>query len=565
MELLKGLRVPLQMPEDFFANSRALLSSVQQTATYDRVFTPEAPELDNLDTRRFLYKLWWSYYVNKTYQSIDNGGFRDYINQLLGDSRTGNLSSFFNPVERAVRAYEYVFDGAFGTEIKVEGSKEVTDAIGNMWKWSNIDGWKNEMLIRCASLGTVGLRVSYSTDGTSSGKRIYLTQEHPSIIREVEEDTRGNLRQIVLEYEREEGEFLETTNPRQLHHYVEYMSTDKFWMVRDGQWWNFQTKQAVKTKEEATIQNVIGVVPYVLVRQSLIGSSFGVPCFYGKDTAIDNLNALATYIVTQIRRHITATWLITGGGPAPTQIPMGDEYILYVQTEPGVSNPTTAKALVTPLNIGAAIQQQDKLQAEITNALPELKATDGEFLSHQSGDTVAQLRLPAEQRILNARNNIESAFVKAQKIGLSLGVFYGMWDLGTGKGLAASEQAFLSGAEEHKFNARPALPLTVSDKLVLAKADQAEAAAHSSGNVPAPIGGNNVPIPKKDTGTFKHPDNTPIVGAQVIFELIGFSFTNQGEQFPPGRVVVVTNDYWFTKLCNDSFVLFTNIQKKFYQ
>ncbi len=499
-ELMKSLRLPFTLADDVLADTKALFKSILQDSSFNTQFTPNAPLLDNPESRHALYKIWWSYFDNTTYNSKEDGGYREIINSYLGSASIGNLAPLFNPIERAVRAYEYVFDGIFGENItidkEVDGNpvnNEIIQPIRDIWKWSNINGWKNEVLIRTASLGTCGLRIVYRND--SNGKRIFLIPEHPSLIKYVEQDERENITQIVLEYEKVEGDYYDQDNPRMVHRYVEYMSRDKFWQTRDGSWWNFIDKKTVETKEEATIPNRLGIVPYVLVTQTKIGSNFGIPCFYGRERQIDHLNALAAHINQQIRRHVTATWLIEGGGPPPTKIIMGDQVIWYVQKDPSVGSQVSAKDLVSNLSLGEAITQQERLQEELANSMPEMKATDGQFLSHQSGGTVAQLRLPAEQRILGARTNIEAAFVKAQQIALSLGILYNIWDLGKGKGSRAiADETYSAGLLDHRFNYRPALPLTVDDKLTIAKSEQATAAANNP-TVPGVKGGDNTSIP----------------------------------------------------------------------
>jgi hypothetical protein len=497
---------PPTNPKEVIEANRQLLQQVHNEAEFgDSAFTPEAPLLDNVETRRIMYKLWWAYYDNTIYMSGENGGYRQLINEYLGSARVGNLSSIFNPVDRAVRAYEYVFDGNFGDEIFIDNkvdkktpvNKKIIEPIESIWKWSNINAWKTQMLIRTATLGSCGLRINYRPALKTEDKRIFFTIEHPSLVREVETDERGNITQLILEYTKVEGDFYSEDNPRQTHHYIEYMSTTEFWMVRDGKWWNYKHNNGqggeVETKALATVPNTLGIVPYVIITQQNVGSAFGVPCFYGNERKVDHLNALAAHINQQIRRHVTATWLLEAGGPAPEKIPLGDMTIWYVQKELGMTSAASITPLVANLNLGEAISQQSKMQEEISNAMPELKATDGEFLSHQSGGTVAQLRLPAEQRILSGRNSIESAFIKAQKIALSMGILYNMWDLGTGMGTRKSaDDAYAQGLEDHRFNKRSALPMSVDDQLTIAKADQAKAAAKDGKGVQ---GGDNTAIP----------------------------------------------------------------------
>lgn len=513
MEMLKRLRLWMQpptTPKEVIEANRQLLRQVHNEAEFgDGAYTPELPLMDNVETRRIMYKLWWAYFDNTIYMSGEDGGYRQLINEYLGSARIGNLSAIFNPVDRAIRAYEYVFDGNFGDEIYIDSkvdkktpvNKAIIEPIENIWKWSNINQWKSQMLIRTAALGSCGLRINYRPSLQSENKRIYFTIEHPSLVREVETDERGNLTQLILEYTKVEGDFYSEDNPRQTHHYIEYMSRDEFWMVRDGKWWNFKLNNneggEVETKAEATVPNPLGIVPYVIITLQNVGSPFGVPCFYGNERKIDHLNALAAHINQQIRRHVTATWLLEAGGPPPEKIPLGDMTIWYVQKELGMNSSANITPLVANLALDSAIMQQSKLQEEIANAMPELKATDGEFLSHQSGGTVAQLRLPAEQRILSARTSIEEAFIKAQKIALSMGVLYSMWDVGTGMGSRkAADDAYAQGLEDHRFVKRPALPLSVDDQLALAKADQAKAAAKAGKAV---VGGNNNVTPTAKT------------------------------------------------------------------
>lgn len=512
MEFARSLQLPFTDTQSVLDERKSVFKELLVDASFVQPYTPSAPLLGDTDARRNLYKLWWAYYDNSVYLPQEWGGYRDFVNTLLGSAATGNLAALFNPVERAVRAYEYVFDGRFGEEILIDDKRDsqedvleaTRDAVYSIWKWSDINSWKNKLLLRTAALGSCGLRISYTND--ENGKRIMMLPEHPSNIKFIEKDTRGNITQIVLEYERVEGEFYDDgDNPRQLHRYIEYMSRDKFWMVRDGEWWNYTLRDGrgdfVDTKEEATVPNRLGIVPYVLVTQNDIGADFGVPCFYGQERKIDHLNALAAHINYQIHKHVVPTWLIEAGGPPPDKIVIGDQVIWYVQKEAGVASQVSVQDLVSKMNLGEAIEQQGTLLGELSNSMPELKATDGAFISHQSGNTVAQLRTPAEQRIMNARDFIESALVKAQQICISLGILQGMWDLGTGmNSKVRADEAFAKNLTLHRFNKRSALPLSVDDQLTLSKARQAEAAALNP-EVKGVVGGDNTAIPSPDTRT----------------------------------------------------------------
>lgn len=355
-------------------------------------------------------------------------------------------------------------------------------------------------------LGSAGIRVVMENDAVVDNRRVYLSVEHPNVIRDLEVDARGNITQIVIEYDKFEGSLRdEDEESREWHSYVEYMGKDVFWMQRDGDWFNMKTNRVVETREAAEVPNLAGFVPYVLVRHRNMGSPFGVPCFYGQDEKIDHINALATHLTHQIHRHVTATWLLEAGGPAPDFQTLGDMNIVYIQRELGQTNAARLEAMVANLNIEQAGGLLDRLQTQLSNSMPELTATDGEFLSHQSGDAVAHLRTPAEQRLTKGRAAYESALVKAQKMALSLGIIFNLWDVGTGMGSRrAADEAFDTGKLDHRFNKRALFPLTVDEKLSLAKAKQAEAAA-TNPNVPGVKGGNNRVQP-----TSQQPSNVPV-------------------------------------------------------
>lgn len=509
-EFISALSAPFTETQSVLDGIAATIAEAQVNAAFIEEFTPDVATLDDPVTRRSMYKIWWAYFDNKIYLPQDQGGYRDLINKWLGSAQTGNLAPIFNPVERAVRTYQYVFDGRFGESITIADdvnvdkkvNEETRKAIYQVWNWSGINEWKNRLLLQSAALGTTCLRVVFRKNGDE--KKIMILPEHPSNVDYVEKDERGNITQLVLKYDRVEGEFYDETgeNTRQSHSYIEYMSKDKFWMVRDGEWWNYTLNDGkgafVDSKEKATVKNTLGFVPYVFILHSDLGSDFGVPCFYGRERQIDHLNALAAHIIYQIHKHVVPTWLIEAGGPAPDLIKMGDQNIWYVKKDAASTSQVSVKDLVSKLDLNQAISMEKAVQEELANSLPELKATDGAFLSHQSGGTVAELRTPAEQRILGARASIESGFIKAQKIAVSMGILYGLWNVGTGNGFGAMEKAFTSGAEDHVFNTRRALPLTVDAELTLAKAEQAAAAAENPA-VPGVKGGNNVPVAASTT------------------------------------------------------------------
>src|ERR1051326_1385403 len=498
LEYGKRFLAPNGSPEQIDALVQRLNDQAILAASQD-IQTSETPLLDDVQTRRDLFNIWQAYRNNTIYRPLEEAGFRRLINKYLGSEKTGNIDGIFNPVERAVRQYYSVFDGHFGKNIKIDDqilnldtgeqgdvNPDVRKYIYRVWNNSKIKDWASLLTDRTGTLGNCGLRIGVVNN------QVVMGIEHPSIIKSIEENSLGEIEQIVLEYDQWEGEFEAqgTEVPRTKHKYIEYMSRTKFWMTRDGQWYNPVTKEKFKTKEECIRPNSLGVVPYRIVTQNKTGSPWGLPCFIGNERKIDKVNALTAHLFTQIKRHITVTWLVEAGGPEPKKVNMGDMTIWYVQKD-SMGSGAKATPLVLNLNLQSCIAERDKTMEEIMNSMPELKSTDGQFLSHQSGSGVSNLRLPSEQRILDARDSIESDMIEAQKIACAVGIALGQLKINKKSGVVAAKKALEDGTLNHQFNEREALPISVSDKLTMAKASAIESGRSAGVGL---NGGNNIPV-----------------------------------------------------------------------
>lgn len=399
--------------------------------------------------RQSAYELWSAYYSNSVYEPTTQGGQREFINATLGNASAADLAGLYNPVGAAVDLYLNVFGGAFGQEITIDAaSPALQAAIDQIWKWSNLTIEKQPLCRLAAMHGTVGLRIVARPD------RVYLKVEHPRIIRDKEEDDRGNVTAIQLEYEVTTGlaeQAVTVTIREELTR--EWIRT---WRMDGGIARPFDLTTMTDGGPGASYPNALGVVPYVVVRHEHVGDDWGRNAFYRARTPLDRLNALISHINTQIHRHVRAKWLVAASGDPPSEFDLTDMTIAYVNTRGGASAPVI-QPMIAPLNLADAIATAQMEIGIIEDLLPELKATQGKFLSGQSGETIAQLRKPAEDRILLARSNYEDALVRAQQIAVSWMILYGLCDLGTGtESKEAADRAYRSGAEDHAFVKRPA-------------------------------------------------------------------------------------------------------------
>jgi hypothetical protein len=423
-----------------------------------RPFTRDLPpSSDAWSERRYQYRVYEAYYHNHIYERLAEGGFRDQINAALGEHAARDLAGLYNPVGRAVDLYRHTLAGDFGDDITLDPQRSnmaLLDPLQHIWRWSNINQWKRLATEYAANLGTAGLRI-VASNPVQGEKKVFLKLEHPSLIVDVADNGRGDVSGIVLQYEQRTGlgDAADTVTIRE--------EQTKAQIVL------YRVDTGGKLTEINRYDNDLGVVSYVLLWHKPTGTPFGANCYYRQRGALDRLNALLTHIDLQIHDHVNATWIVAGQGKPPERFTVGGREIIYFNTANG-SAPPDVQAMVANLSLADAIARAKQQQDWIADELPELKATSGQFLSGQSGETVAELRKPAEDALRDARDNLEDGLIRAQKIALSWGVLMNLWDLGTGTGTReAADRAFQSGREDHRFNKRPLLTLSEPAQLAL--------------------------------------------------------------------------------------------------
>lgn len=438
------------------------------TAVANLLRRDRRPTSDLYSDRYYSYLLWDGYYHNTVFSELSQGGQRGNINALLGNMAAADLAGIYNPVDRVVDLYGHVFGGQFGTDIRIEGGTAALEqAIGQIWQWSGINVTKQALCRLAANHGNVGLRIVARNHERKEQRRVYIKPEHPRIIRDVQLDDRGNVKRVLLEYEYSYGGLGDSRKTITIR---ELMTQERFqtWRVEGSQLIPFDMATLRDNGAGWELENTLGVAPYVLLAHSPGDGDWGYNAYYRAAEPINVLNALATHIHVQVHQHVRAKWIIAANGEKPVEFDFGGQTIVYVDTRNG-GTPPHVQAMVANLSIADAIEQTREVTSAIEDKLPELKATGGKFLSGQSGETVAELRKPAEDKLGLARINYEDALTRAQKLALSWGVLLDMWELGTGTGtLEAAEQAYSSGAEDHTFNSRPLLPLTRQERNAVA-------------------------------------------------------------------------------------------------
>ena len=411
------------------------------------------------EDRQYAYMLYDAYVNNSIFETTSNGGQREEINRALGNAAAADLAGLYNPTAAVVDLYLHVFAGAFGDEIKAlplgKAGQPLISAIEQVWQWSNLTIEKQPLCRLAATHGCVGLRIVARNDLDPARRRVYIKPEHPRVIRDVELDDRGNVEAIQLEYDLTTGlaEDAQTITIREEMDKQEIRT----WRMVNGQAVPFDVTTMEANGPNAAYENALGVVPYVLLRHEHTGETWGRNAFYRVMGPINHLNSLMTHIEIQVHKHVNGVLFVAASGAPPTTMDLSGLKVAYVDTRNATTTPFM-QWMVANLDLAGAIAQATKQQEYIEDLLPELKATQGRFLAGQSGETISELRKPAEDKVELARTNYEDALKRADQIAVSWGILLELWNVGTGTGSReAADAAYRGGFEDHKFNTRPLL------------------------------------------------------------------------------------------------------------
>jgi hypothetical protein len=406
---------------------------------------------------------------NTIYGLQNDGGFREEILERLfkiaGTNDVTNavrLAGHYNPIRGIVDAYQNVFRGNFGQEIRIADevngrpvNPKLVEAIGKVWQWSNLDTNKQLMQEWAANLGTVGLRIVAKADPDPANRRVSIQLDHPATIVDFDEDDRGNVQQVLIKYKAIAGPLGAKRRDVDVE---ELIGKDEFKQSQNGR--------------ITTSDNQLGVCPYVIPRHRDDGHEFGAWAYRGSEDIVHAINWIISNQNDSIVEHNWPTWFASAGGKAPSQFEFGRAKVAYVQTVEGTP-PPSLEPLVAHLDQGSAREQWQALIEQLIERQPELVIGHIKSLSGQSGETIAKLLIPSEAKIEAAKAMYEHAVKRALQLAVSEMIRLGLVDLGTGTGTPdAADRAYRSGAEDFDFAPRRPLPATVYDLIQQHNAEQ---------------------------------------------------------------------------------------------
>jgi hypothetical protein len=436
-----------------------------------------AASANSVDLRREGYRQRELFYRNGIYLPQKLGGLQELIlkydlNRGTADPRKLSLLGYFNPVEQIVDAYGGLFPGTWGdgTTIKdnVDGTPvnpklAASDALGKIWKWSGLDTEKQKLLKWGPNLGTVGLRISGRDDPDPLKRRAYIQVDHPGRIVDFNEDDRGNCTEVLLEYQI-------PAPGRDLDDRASLMVTVREELTRERFSQKFDGDEQLTSEQQ---ENKLGVCPYVILRHNDTGNPFGDWAYVGSEPIIHAINYQFALLAKSTGKTVFPKWFGTGGGDPPTNFDTGEDSVAYVKTFPDTP-PPSLQALVATVDYAGILSVVERLTKNLRERQPEMNFGNIDVTPSLSGEALQQFMKPTEKRILDARPNYDHAIKRAEQIAMSVMILLDILNLGTGSGTKeAADRAYHSGAMDFDFADRPALPLTMFQKLQQHQLEQA--------------------------------------------------------------------------------------------
>lgn len=382
-----------------------------------RNLAPNSEVWDGYRTRLLRYRTLEHYVDNTVFTTLERQ--RGVHMSGTNDGLYKSTRPIYNPAGRQVNIYPaLVYGGQLDTAnldggaIPIQTDNEaVRDAIRQLWAWSNWQQGKSVYVRTGAGKGDAFLK---AVSQPSSGK-VWIENLKPEYVKELELDERGNVKSIVICYDR-----YDATHNR-WHEYEEYIDQDRFLTYRDRQlyaWYEDANGNPV-----AEWDNEYGFVPVTHAKHRDVGRQFGVCVFQQAIGKIDELNSLASATHDQLRKSVNAVWAILGASKPENDPAMNDkkDVVPWVYFPEG----TDAKPMVANLDFASALEVMQAQIDEIEADMPELRLHNLTDVGQMSGVAIETLMMPAVGLITESMGNYDSALVRAQEMAITIGGHHG--------------------------------------------------------------------------------------------------------------------------------------------
>lgn len=439
-------------------------------------------------------------------------GLYEFLNDVLQATRISNkdIKPLRNPANRVVEFYAALLwpGHDLDTDMPILADNErILDPIAQIQKWSNFATRKQRVARRFATLGDMVIKINTKQNAAGEVTAVYQSFMDPTYVSEIETDERGFVTYIRLDiprWEEKNGQDVE------FHHTEVWSKERQDWRVWLHEKGPDEDLDKLGTPDSTgTFEASYGAdfVPFVYQEFRDDGNGRGNGAFTAALDKIDEINAKSTRLAQLLFRHGKADMALTSdvvdktGRPLPapntTALTTTAETVT-IQGEKFWKLPSgwDIKHLIANIDFDSHIAAIQSDLDELQQDLPELAYNRISEASDLSGRALRYMLEAAVSRLLEARGNGESAFVRANEMALTIGQNLKVFsNLGT----------FESGDFDHSFKARPVL---VPDMQEMAETAQAWLGAGATNFVEV---AKRVGVPEETAVAMSRSDLEPIV------------------------------------------------------
>lgn len=390
---------------------------------------------DTYKVRRSRYFTYENYENNTAYATINNQAAALKLDNKLYK----HVRGIYNPVSRFVNLnVAYIAGGEIDMDSLTVGclpvvtdNEAIRTALLKGLEWSRWGEYKALYVATGVNKGDTYIKVI----DDRLRQQVRLEVLPPEFVRDIEFDEVGNVKAIVIEYERDEVVDVQAAKPgvlgqmlsfkgKNTYTYTEKITKEKFYTYKDGEPFAFYFDENGNGLTEW--DNEYGFVPVVhqVDTPAGLGLKMGKNGYYNDLPKINEINDQASIISDKIRQILQPIVYAEGvTNQAQIQPLTEDRDQLAILYGPANSKLTP---IMLDLNISAALENLHSMLNELKNDMPILALQDirqqssnlsGVAIENMFGDSISSIKM--------RRSRFNAAFIRASQMMIGIGGYNG--------------------------------------------------------------------------------------------------------------------------------------------
>lgn len=459
---------------------------------------PSRPDaFDAWEARRARYAIYWAHYQNDVYRRIHAWAQQYKQEYGLYKSTRGT----YNPAYRLGEFWPaHLMGGSLDSDMG--DGKSTPSAIPIETKHAGLRPVIGKVLLDShwavnkavwtrhgAVMGDCCLKpVADAVKG-----QVRLEVIHPGTVRWVRKDTRGHVKEYILEEPRFDPmqTFDQQARAPKVVTYSEEALRDGETLIvrtyRNGRPFDWDGRPSVQ-------EFPLGFTPLVLTQHLNVGLDFGLAEMHAGRAKFDEVNDLGSKLHDQVRKLVEGAWLFAGvpdpalagrptpraQGPAPTAgSPEPDRQGMKVfYGDQGAS----AHSLVAPIPIADVTAEIRASLDGVEDDYPELRFERLRTGGTISGEALRVARQPVETKVLERRAGYDDGLTRAVQMAIALGGYLGFPGY-EGYGL----DSYAAGALDFRIGARPVFAPDELDRIAERQARYVAIGAAITAGIPRAV------------------------------------------------------------------------------